>query len=288
MLHRMPNDARPSPLAGMWYPGRADRLRAMMDDFLEEAQNARTGPKARHGDVHGLLAPHAGYRYSGPVAAHAFDAVKGQAFDVVVVIGPLHRPLPGLSASTRALTSGHDAYETPLGGIPIDRETVDAIAARLPLQPVRGDPEHSVEIELPFLQHVLGSGFRLVPIMLLDQSKRMARALADVLAEVLRGRRVLFVASSDLSHFYPQSVAYTLDSKVLDAVASLDGLRVVDLDEQGEAFACGHGAIATVIETLKLMGAPQADVVRYATSGDVTGDLSQVVGYGAATFRDTS
>jgi AmmeMemoRadiSam system protein B len=269
----------------MWYPGRADRLMAMMDDMLEEVEAAGSGPAVE--DVRGLLAPHAGYRYSGPVAARAFEAVRGHAYDTVVVIGPLHRPLPGLSGATRALTTGHDAYETPLGLVPVDHETVAAIAAHLPLQPVRGDPEHSVEIELPFLQHVLQPGFRLVPIMLLDQSKRLASELAEALAEALPGRRALLVASSDLSHFYPQPIANDLDSKMLGAVADLDGPRIVDLDEQGVAFACGHGAIATVIETLKLVSTPRATIVRYATSGDVTGDYAQVVGYGAATFEET-
>ncbi|MCC7207061.1 MAG: AmmeMemoRadiSam system protein B [Anaerolineae bacterium] len=285
MPHGTPSDARPSPLAGTWYPGRADRLKAMIDDFLESADAAK--PPGHGGAVRGLLAPHAGLRYSGQVAAHAFDTVRGQTYDTVVVIGPLHRPIPGLTAAVRALTSGHDAYETPLGPVAIDREAVEAISARVPLQAVRGDPEHSIEIELPFLQHVLAPGFTLVPIMLLDQSKRMSAQLAETLAETLRGRRVLFVASSDLSHFYPQPVANELDSRMLGAVSDLDAPRVVDLDEQGVAFACGHGAIATVIEALKRMSAPQANVVRYATSGDVTGDYSQVVGYGAATFRDT-
>lgn len=285
MLRSAPSDVRPSPLAGMWYPGRADRLNAMMDDLLEEAEAAGVGRLGQ--EALGLLAPHAGYRYSGPVAAHAFAAVRGQACDTLVVIGPLHRPLPGLSAAARALTTGHDAYETPLGLVPVDRDIIAAISVHLPLQPVRGDPEHSIEIELPYLQHVLRPGFRLVPLMLLDQSKRMAMELAEALAEALHGRRALLVASSDLSHFYPQPIANDLDSKMLGAVSDLDAPRVVDLDEQGVAFACGHGAIAAVIQTLKLMSKPRATVVRYATSGDVTGDFAQVVGYGAATFEET-
>ncbi|MCC7451713.1 MAG: AmmeMemoRadiSam system protein B [Anaerolineae bacterium] len=270
------SDMRPSPLAGTWYPARPDALNAMMDRFLQTAPAPTDSDK-----VVGLLAPHAGYRYSGPVAAHAFSLVKDQAFDTVVVIGPLHRPLP---VNGSILTTAHSAYETPLGSVPVDQEALNAIHKLVPLTAVRNDPEHSVEIEVPFLQHVLKPGFTLVPIMLRDQSAPLAEALGGALAETLRDRRVLFVASSDLSHFYPQEVANQLDSTMLACVESMDADQVVELNETGQAFACGYGAIATVIHALQAWHADQSTVTGYATSGNVTGDFSSVVGYGAAKF----
>src|SRR5437899_997863 len=125
-------DVRPSPLAGKWYPGQSDALVAMLDEFLAAAK-----PPSVEGEIVGLLAPHAGYRYSGPVAAHAYRLVQDQTFDTVAVIGPMHHPLPGA-----VLTTGHDAYQTPLGTVAVDQEALDAISKKVRLTPVRNDPEH--------------------------------------------------------------------------------------------------------------------------------------------------
>ncbi len=267
-------DVRPSPLAGKWYPGRAEALVAMMDEFLQAAK-----PTAVDGEILGILSPHAGYRYSGPVAAHAYQLLKDQAFDTVAVIGPMHHPLPGA-----VLTTGHTAYETPLGTVPVDQDALDAIRKTVRLTPVRNDPEHSVEIELPFLQHVLGSNFTFIPLMLRDQSREQAEALGAALAEVLRDRRALLVASSDLSHFFPQEIANKFDSTMLACIEAMDAGCVIEFNESRVAFACGYGAIATVIYAVRAWNANRARIVGYGTSGDVTGDFNEVVGYGAGVF----
>ncbi|MBX3083325.1 MAG: AmmeMemoRadiSam system protein B [Anaerolineae bacterium] len=273
-------DIRPSPITGMWYPGNAANLRAELDRFLQKAN-----PLTRTGDVLGLLTPHAGLRYSGGVAAYAFKQIADQPIDTVVVIGPLHRPIPGITSAV--VSTAHTAYETPLGKVPVDRDILDHLAARLSLSCCRCDPEHSIEIELPFLQVVLPAGFTLIPLMLRDQSAEGSRALGVALIEVLKDRHVLFVASSDLSHFYPQDVAATLDHKMLEAVAQMDAERVIQLDERGEGFACGRGAIAATIHAVRALGATRAEVLHHATSGTVSGDFARVVGYGAASFTRT-
>src|SRR5258708_7152803 len=157
-------DTRPSPLAGKWYPGRADALTAMLDRFLQAIP-----PHPFDGKLLGLLAPHAGIQYSGPVAAHAYALVRDMVFDTVVVIGPMHHPINGA-----VITSGHTHYETPLGTVPVDRGALESIGQSVHLTHVRNDPEHSVEIELPFLQHTLKAGFSFVPLMLRDQSESQA------------------------------------------------------------------------------------------------------------------
>jgi AmmeMemoRadiSam system protein B len=278
MVHSV-TDVRPSPLAGRWYPAQAESLREMVERFLAAAPTTNL----ESGKVVGLLAPHAGLRFSGPVGAHAFALIRNLSFDTVVVIGPMHHPIPG-----EVHTTAHLAYETPLGTIPVDQETLTTIGKTIPLTPLRNDPEHSVEIELPFLQHVLTPGFMLVPLMLREQSAMQSEMLGSALADALADRKVLFVASSDLSHFYPQKVANELDSTMLSAIEAMDAKRVVNLNERGLAFACGYGAIATVIHAVTAWEVNQARITGYATSGDVTGDFNQVVGYGAGAFYQAS
>jgi AmmeMemoRadiSam system protein B len=149
---------------------------------------------------------------------------------------------------------------------------------------VARDPEHSLEIELPFLQRALGhdGAFTLIPLMLRDQGRALAEALGRALAGVLRGRRALLVASSDLSHFYPQPLAQELDGYLLQRIAAYDPVGVLEAEEHGRGFACGKGAIAAVLWAAGALGARHAAVVKHATSGDVNGDYSSVVGYGAA------
>jgi AmmeMemoRadiSam system protein B len=268
-------DIRPSPIAGKWYPGDPTRLAAAVDEFIAQAEVPEF-----EGELVGILSPHAGHRYSGPVAGYAFRAVqaKKNEVDVVALIGPSHYPYPAPVVST-----GHDAYATPLGVVPVDRAALLKLQQRVPIQLVRKDPEHSLEIELPFLQRSLGQ-FRLIPLAMIDHSVEMAERLGHALAEVLFGQKALIVASSDLSHFYPQQVAHQLDQFVLDAVAAYDPAGIIEAEELGKGFACGRAAIAAAMFAARELGADQAQVVHYATSGDVTQDFQQAVGYGAAIF----
>jgi len=229
------------------------------------------------------MAPHAGHRYSGPVAGYAFAALRGLQPEVVAVVSPMHQPY-----SQPLLTSAHDAYQTPLGTVRIDQQAVAALdnalttALGFGLTPVPRDPEHSLEIELPFLQRALPDEFSLIPVMVRDQSARVAQALGSALADLLRDRNGLLVASTDLSHFYPQAVAEKLDGEILRRVAAFDPQDVLQAEEQGKGFACGRAALAAVLWAAKGIGADSVQILNYATSGDITGDFSQVVGYAAA------
>jgi AmmeMemoRadiSam system protein B len=271
-------DLRPSPIAGQWYPGQAESLAASVKGYIEAA----TLP-AIPGEIVAVIAPHAGHRYSGPVAGHAFAAVHGLSPEMVAVISPMHQyhhqPL---------LTSGHTAYQTPLGSIPIDHDAVSTLDEFLHkslgfgLTKVRGDKEHSLEIELPFLQQALAGEFSLLPVMVRDQNPRVVQALGVALAQTVEGRNSLLVASTDLSHFYSQEIAHQLDQEMLRRIEAFDPLAVLQAEEQGKAFACGRGAVAAILWSAQALGADRVTIVNYATSGDVSGDKSQVVGYGAA------
>jgi AmmeMemoRadiSam system protein B len=271
-------DVRPSPIAGRWYPGVASRLAASVDGFVERARFSFIA-----GTVVAVVAPHAGHEYSGPVAGYAFAALRGLAPELVALVGPLHdahpRPL---------LTSAHEAYQTPLGAVPVDRGAVRELDLRLrhedglSLASVARDSEHSLEIELPFLQRVLAGGFRLLPVMVTLSRPEVARGLGRALAAVLRSRSGVLVASTDLSHYYAVDTARLLDAEMLRRVEALDPEGVLSAEKEGTGFACGAGALAAVLWAARDLGADGVRILRYATSGDVTGEKDGVVGYAAA------
>jgi AmmeMemoRadiSam system protein B len=271
-------DIRPSPIAGQWYPDDPNRLSASVDQYIQSANLPKLD-----GEVVAIIAPHAGHIYSGPVAGYAFAAVRGLKPDLVVVVSPMHYPY-----EQPLLTTAHQAYATPLGVIPVDATAVQALDVMLEqalgygLARVKRDREHSLEIELPFLQRVLENEYQLLPVMVREQSHQATRLLGECLAKVLTGRNALLVASTDLSHFYPLKIANQLDAEMLRCIESFDPDEVINAEEEGRGFACGRGALAAVLWAAKELGANKVKILRHATSGDITGDTSQVVGYGAA------
>lgn len=271
-------DIRPSPIAGQWYPADPKRLSSSVDAYIQDARL----PEMK-GEVVGIVVPHAGHLYSGPVAGYAFAALQGLKPELVAVVSPMHYPY-----NQPFLTTAHEAYETPLGIVPVDTDAVQKLNVCLEdetgfsLAPVHRDREHSLEIELPFLQRVLQPGFKLLPVMVREQSRPGAQSLGKCLATVLRGRSMLLVASTDLSHFYPLELANKLDEVMLSRIEAFDPDGVIKVEEEGTGFACGRGALAAVLWAAKDLGGNSVKILRHATSGDVTGDLSQVVGYGAA------
>lgn len=271
-------DVRPSPIAGQWYPGDPKQLSADVDRYIHEAKLPQL-----EGEVVAIVTPHAGHMYSGPVAGYAFAALKGYKPELVAVVSPMHYPY-----DDPLITTAHAAYETPLGIIPVDTEAVQMLDELLEkelgycMRRVRNDREHSLEIELPFLQRVIESEFKLLPVMVRDQSRRVTRTLGQCLAKTLRGRNALLVASTDLSHFYPVDIANELDAEMLRCIESFEPEAVIQAEEDGRGFACGRGALAAVLWAAKDLGADKVRILHHATSGEVTGDTSQVVGYGAA------
>lgn len=269
---------RPSPIAGTWYEGRPEDLARQVDEYLDRAELPEIP-----GQVLAVIAPHAGHRYSGPVAGYAFAAIRGRTPELVAVVSPMHHPY-----SQPLLTSAHEGYATPLGPIAIDKKALSELDEELQdelgygLTPVANDPEHSLEIELPFLQRALGAEFELLPLMVRAQEPEVAQTLGKALAGVLRERKALLVASTDLSHFFAQDTANQLDAEMLRQFEAFSPEGVFEAERTGKGFACGHAAVAAVLWACRELGADTVQVLRHATSGDVTGDYASVVGYGAA------
>ena len=262
----------------MWYNGDERTLGQSVDRFIASAELPELP-----GVPVAVIAPHAGHRYSGACAGYAFRTVSGMHFDLVAVISPMHqydhRPL---------LTTAHQAYLTPLGEVPVDLGAVAALETALKkelgfgLAQVAFDREHSLEIELPFLQRALAGGFKLLPVMVRDQSPHTAEGLGRALARVLKDRRALLVASTDLSHFYTEAEANRLDQAMLDQVGAFSPEGAFQVESAGKGYACGLGALAAVLWAARTLGADRVKVLKHTTSAETTGDASQVVGYGAA------
>ncbi len=271
-------NVRPSQIAGLWYEGNPKTLAHAVDAYMDAA----TLPDLK-GQVIAIVAPHAGHRYSGPVAGYAFAAVRGMKPDLVAVLSPFHN-----YHSAPLLTTTYDAYGTPLGAIPVDRTRLDELDAALKgqlgfgLTGIANDPEHSLEIELPFLQRALNPGWKLVPVMVRAQEPDVCHMLGRAVAQVLKDQNALLVASTDLSHYYDQQVAVGLDRNMLKQVEAFEPERAFDVERSGRGYACGLGALAAVMWAARDLGADRVELLRHATSGDVTGDYSAVVGYGAA------
>ncbi len=276
-------DVRPSPIAGLWYEGDPKVLASTVDTYLERAQL----PKLE-GEVIAVVAPHAGHRYSGPVAGYAFAALRGLKPDLVAILSPFHNP-----HNASFLTSAHASYATPLGAIPIDHAAVESLSAALHselgfgLTRISNDPEHSLEIELPFLQRVLAPEWKLLPVMVRSLDPDVSQTLGKLLARLLKDRKAIIVASTDLSHYYDQQTALTLDHAMLAQVEAFNPEGAFEVDRQGKGYACGLGALTAVMWAARELGADQVKILQHATSGDSTGDYAAVVGYGAAVILKT-
>jgi AmmeMemoRadiSam system protein B len=266
-------DLRPSPIAGTWYEGSPKRLAARVDEYLNAAQLPEL-----NGNVIAVIAPHAGHVYSGGVAAYAFAAIRSLTPDLVVVLSPFHNFAPH-----PLITTKHQAYSTPLGNIEVDQSALAELQARLdiPITLIANDKEHSLEIELPFLQRALKKEFKLLPIMVRAQESKIAKKLGHALAQTLKDKSALIVASTDLSHFYDQQTAKILDTEMLKRFESFDPESIFEAEQTGQGFACGHAAVASMLWAARELGADKAQILKYAASGDITGDHSSVVGYGA-------
>jgi len=273
---------RPAAVAGAFYPADPQELSTMIDGML-----AKAAPGPVDGEILAAVSPHAGYPYSGPVAAWTYAALKGHKYARVVVIAPSHYVGFGFTS-----VYDGDAYTTPLGTIPVDKEFARRLAkmnSTIELsdkghQATADAPEHSVEVELPWLQTVLGH-FELVPIVMGDQSYESSRALGVALAKMLRNEHdTLVLASSDLSHYHTYDQAETIDHKTLHALEAWDYLSMSRNFETRVWEACGGAPIVAAMIYAERLGANKAEVLRYANSGDVTSDRTRVVGYSADLF----
>lgn len=269
----MPGPIRKSAVAGAWYPGTAALIAAEVEEYLASVPAA---PGAEN--LIGLISPHAGLRYSGPVAAHGYALLRGGRGLTAVLVGPSHRhAFDGVAVWAKG------GFETPLGIARIDEAlagSVLQVGGRVRDDPRPHAEEHSLEMQLPFLQHLVPD-LRIVPMLMGRQDRAEVDALAEALATAVAGRDdVLLVASSDLSHYHPAPLANAKDALVVGDVERFDSEGLLRRLEDAPEHACGGGPMVAVMKAASSLGAGRSVVLRYADSGDVgERDKSRVVGY---------
>jgi AmmeMemoRadiSam system protein B len=257
-------------VAGRFYPSDPAQLKLGLDSFLTaEIQKSKIRAQA-------CMVPHAGYKYSGHVAGAVYShmEIPGR----VILVGPRHFPH---GASFAILSDG--GWKTPLGLVPIDHALAKKLMRACPLlreDSIAHESEHSLEVQLPFLQR-LAASFTFVPIVIGSSQYADLEALGIALAEVIRSEPepVLLIASSDMNHYESEDVTRVKDHKAIDRVLALDPRGLFDTVRNEEISMCGYGAAVAMLTAVRRMGAAHAELVRYATSGEITGDFQEVVGY---------
>ena len=267
--------------AGAFYAGTEESLR----DEIKKSFLHRLGPgKLPELNVMGerkivaLVCPHAGYMYSGPVASNGYCslALDGKP-DTLVILGPNHT---GLGSGVSIMTEG--SWSTPLGEARIDTELASAILKHSKLVDIDDSAhaqEHSIEVQLPFLQYVLGEKFQFVPICMMMQNLKTSVEVGEALAKALEGKNGVILASSDMTHYEPQKTAEKKDQLAINAILKLDEAELQSVVESRSISMCGYGPVTAAVKASKILGAKEAKLLSYKTSGDITGDYSAVVGY---------
>jgi AmmeMemoRadiSam system protein B len=273
--------------AGAFYEGDAEALKTQIENCFLQEFGPKKRPKVNKAglrEVVGLVCPHAGYMFSGAVAANAYyELAQAGKPDTVVILGPNHT---GYGSALALMNEG--VWRTPLGDVEVDGETANEIVRETRLVDVDDVAhrfEHSIEVQLPFLQFLYGSEFKFVPVCFQMQDLSSAVEVGKALVEVLANKNAVVIASSDMTHYEPQVNAAAKDLAALKAVEAMDEKRFYSVIETRNVTACGYGPIATVIVAAKGLGAKEAKLLCYKSSGDVTGDYSSVVGYAAVSFK---
>ena len=272
---------RTPAVAGMFYPEESNELKKSIHQmFLHKLGPGKIPPSDVKKRIYGVICPHAGYMYSGPIAAQSFYSISSEAEKLFVIIGPNHW---GIGSNVATMKDG--GWETPLGTVQIDSDTAIEISklANIDIDSFSHSREHSIEVQIPILQYMY-TDFKIVPITLIDQNKETALKLGEAIAKVAQKKNIMIIGSSDFTHYEPNDFAHEQDKLLIETILKLDLDRFYAVLNEKNISACGYGAIASTIVACKNLGATKGELLKYATSGDVTGDMDSVVGYGSIIF----
>jgi len=272
---------RTPAVAGMFYPKEKNELR----DTIQSCVLHKFGPgqpKAQTEKIYGAICPHAGYMYSGPVAAHSFQSIANQDFELAIILGPNH-----WGVGCGVATMKDSVWTTPLGDVSVDSESAEQInklSKLIEIDFFSHTRDHSIEVQVPMLQELYKKEFKILPIILNDQDYEFALEIGSAIANLAKKKKSIIIGSSDFTHYEQNEFAHSQDKALIEPILKLDVEKFYKVRNERRVTACGYGAIASTMVACKELGATQGKLLKYSTSGDIAGDKSSVVGYASIIF----
>ncbi len=276
-------EIRTPAVSGTFYPENEKKLKNLIHDcFTHPIGPGKTSPIESSEKIYGVICPHAGFVYSGPVACHSFYSLSASSSKLAIIVGPNHY---GIGQNTASMIDV--SWETPLGLMEVDSDSVLELREHLDILEIDSfshSKEHSIEVQIPMLQEVFSDEMKILPISLINQEQKTATLVGSAIAKIAQKKDALLIGSSDFTHYEENGFAYSQDQALIDPILKLDVDEFYKILYERKVTACGFGAIASIMTACKELGATQGKLLKYATSGDVSGDKSSVVGYASIIF----
>ena len=270
-------------VSGMFYPGNKQDLEELVRGcFLHEFGPGKLPPKVTGEKIFGIICPHAGLIYSGPIACHSFYQISDTKPELIIIVGPNH-----YGVGQRIATTSDDSWSTPIGKVEIDTQIVEQLnklSEQIKIDSNSHSQEHSIEVQIPILQKTFTHNYKILPISLLDQSIDSAKMVGNAIAKIAKMKDSMIIGSSDFTHYETNEFAYLQDSALIEPILEMNVDKMYEILQEKQVTSCGYGAMASTITACKELGATRGILQRYATSGDVQGDKNRVVGYASIIF----
>ena len=276
-------EIRTPAVSGTFYPENKKKLKNLIHDcFMHPIGPGKTSPTDSDEKIYGVICPHAGFVYSGPVACHSFYSLSASSSKLAIIVGPNHY---GIGQNTASMIDV--SWKTPLGLVEVDSDSVLELREHLDILEIDSfshSKEHSIEVQIPILQEVFSDEMKILPISLINQEQKTATLVGSAIAKIAQEKDALLIGSSDFTHYEENGFAHRQDLVLIDPILKLDVDEFYKILYERKVTACGFGAIASIMTACKELGATQGKLLKYATSGDVSGYKSSVVGYAAIIF----
>ena len=274
---------RTPAVAGMFYPKTQQELRSTIRDcFLHSFGPGKLPPLSDSKNIIGVICPHAGYMYSGPIAAYSYYVISSLKPDLVIIIWPNHW---GIGCNIASMKEG--LWRTPLGDVEVDTDAaveINKATKNIELDFFSHTRDHSLEVQIPMLQEIYSHKFKILPIILIDQSYNAAIEIGMSVSKIAKNKKTVIIGSSDFTHYEENEFAHKQDKSLIEPILEMDVNEFYNILQKNQISACGYGAIASTMTACKELGATRGTLEKYATSGDITGEKSSVVGYASIIF----
>jgi hypothetical protein len=270
-------------VSGSFYPENPDELVQMIQNcFMHKFGPNSKPPKKSQEKIFGVICPHAGYMYSGPIASHSYYEISSQGFDLAVIIGPNHWTI-----GSKIATMSAAKWQTPLGISEVDSEASDHLinmTDNIEQDYFSHSKDHSLEVQIPFLQEIFSNDLKILPIIMAKQDIDTAIEVGNAISEIAKSKKIMIIGSSDFTHYEENDFAHKQDMSLIEPVLQMDVNKFYEILSEKKISACGYGAIAATMIACKNLGSKKGELLAYATSGDVVGNKESVVGYGSIKF----